>query len=42
MRQCQLMRHLLEFAVSRAERKAARTWSGCCCVNDVLPRPYKK
>ena len=36
MRQCQLMRKLLEFVGSRAERKAARTWSGCGCVEDVL------
>ena len=42
MRQCQLMRHLLEFAVSRSERKAARTLRGCCRVQDVLPRPYRK
>ena len=44
MRQCQLMSRLplLEFAVSRAERKAARIWSGCGCVEDVLPRPYRK
>ena len=42
MRQCQLMRKLLEFAGSRAERKAARTWSGCGCVEDVLTRSYRK
>ena len=30
MRQCQLIRLLLlEFAGSRADRKAARMWSGC-------------
>ena len=29
---------LLEFAGSMAQRKAARTWSGCGCAVDVLPR----
>ena len=34
--------HCLEFAVSRAERKAARKWSGYGCVEDVLPRLCRK
>ena len=43
MRQCQLSRLLLlESAGSRADKKAARMWSGCDCVKDVLPRPYRK
>ena len=43
MRQCQLIRLLLlEFAGSRADRKAARMWSGSDRVKDVLPRPYRK
>ena len=33
---------LFEIAGSRAERKVARTLSGCCCVKDVFPRPYRR
>ena len=32
----------VKFTGSRAERKVTRTWSGCGCVKDVLPRPYRK
>ena len=50
MRQCQLHEvkgeavsvNQLEFAGSRADKKAARMWSGCDCVKDVLPHPYRK
>ena len=41
MRQCQLMTQSTSVG-NRAERKAARTWIGCNCVEDVLPRPFRK
>ena len=42
MRKCQLMWQITPVAGSRDERKAARTWSGCRFLKDVLPLPYRK